>query len=325
MLASADCQGPAFSNSLRALGKELFPAYAFRELPADHPIYTLGQFSREKWTSKPGVQGLSNGVRELILLLPQADMGRVLQLNNTKARQELWQLGANIVLYAVDKRNLRYRGDSSLVALDKQVKAQRSLKLLRIQYDGNWDPEPAGWRRLANLLHNLEKIDLQIESAALGDKKLADASVAHLTGAATFQITAEEQQELKDFIEAGGTLLIDAAGGSSEFATSAEQLIKTLYPDDELKRVEPEHKLFSKRGGKLVVDYRPFARLRLVGLDDAPRIQAIERDGRPIILYSREDLSVGLVGQDVDGIIGYTPATATELMLRILMNISESQ
>jgi len=36
------------------------------------------------------------------------------------------------------------------------------------------------------------------------------------------------------------------------------------------------------------------------------------------VIYSREDLSVGLVGQEIDGVIGYSPATATKLMARIL-------
>jgi len=39
------------------------------------------------------------------------------------------------------------------------------------------------------------------------------------------------------------------------------------------------------------------------------------------VIYSREDLSVGLVGQAVDGIVGYSPATATSLMTRILNSV----
>ena len=37
-----------------------------------------------------------------------------------------------------------------------------------------------------------------------------------------------------------------------------------------------------------------------------------------IVIYSREDLSAGLVGQAVDGIVGYDPASATALMSHIL-------
>ena len=38
------------------------------------------------------------------------------------------------------------------------------------------------------------------------------------------------------------------------------------------------------------------------------------------VIFSREDLSAGLVGEPVDGITGYSPASATELMTNILLS-----
>jgi hypothetical protein len=34
---------------------------------------------------------------------------------------------------------------------------------------------------------------------------------------------------------------------------------------------------------------------------------------------SREDLSAGLVGEQIDGIVGYTPDTATDIMRNIIL------
>jgi hypothetical protein len=39
------------------------------------------------------------------------------------------------------------------------------------------------------------------------------------------------------------------------------------------------------------------------------------------VIYSAEDLTTGLVGQQVDGIYGYTPACATEIMRRLVLNL----
>ena len=69
--------------------------------------------------------------------------------------------------------------------------------------------------------------------------------------------------------------------------------------------------------------FREYAQ-RAVGSAKDPKLQAIERDGRYVIIYSREDLSAGLVGQAVDGIIGYDPATATAIMTRLLYYASAS-
>ena len=48
----------------------------------------------------------------------------------------------------------------------------------------------------------------------------------------------------------------------------------------------------------------------------------LELNGRARVIYSPDDLSAGLVGQNVDGVSGYDPATATELMTRIVLYAS---
>ena len=47
--------------------------------------------------------------------------------------------------------------------------------------------------------------------------------------------------------------------------------------------------------------------------------RGIRIDDRLAVIYSREDLSGGLVGQSVDGIVGYDPQSAAELMRRLIL------
>jgi len=57
----------------------------------------------------------------------------------------------------------------------------------------------------------------------------------------------------------------------------------------------------------------------------APRVQGITfAGGRVGVFFSREDLSAGLVGQPVDGIVGYDPHTATTIMSRIILYAASS-
>jgi hypothetical protein len=51
----------------------------------------------------------------------------------------------------------------------------------------------------------------------------------------------------------------------------------------------------------------------------APRLRGIEVSNRTAVFYSPEDLSVGLVGQSVDGIYGYDTDYATDLMENITL------
>ena len=115
-----------------------------------------------------------------MLLVPQSDPAKAWQLQIVGGRDELWQLPADIFFYAVDKQDLRTRGESYTIARYDAAKATKSIKLARLQYEGNWDPEPGGWRRLANLLHNREKLDVELTNvkidvpgASLADERLA--------------------------------------------------------------------------------------------------------------------------------------------------------
>jgi hypothetical protein len=83
-----------------------------------------------------------------------------------------------------------------------------------------------------------------------------------------------------------------------------------------LAPLPPGHRLYAAlagEGGSVSVRYRPFAVKTATGLMRSPRLQGITLNGRLAVIYSREDLSVGMVGQTVDGILGYDAESATEL------------
>ena len=68
LLANADCGSKSFTQSFTAACSKMFPKYEFRELPENHPIFTNEQYPTKKWPNKPRLLGLSNGVRELVIL-----------------------------------------------------------------------------------------------------------------------------------------------------------------------------------------------------------------------------------------------------------------
>jgi hypothetical protein len=83
---------------------------------------------------------------------------------------------------------------------------------------------------------------------------------------------------------------------------------------------EPAHLRGNVTLGDFPVEYRKYARTRL-GESAGLRLKGIKFRGKWAIVFSAEDLSTGLVGQQVDGIVGYTPATATEIMRRLMLNL----
>ena len=326
ILGNADCGKTEFTRAFQRLGERMFPNYAFRELPASHPILARQQFRADKWKERVSLLGLSNGVREMMLLIPSADAGRAWHQRVDSGKEHLYQLGANIYLYATDKRSPRIRGETHVV-YDDGLPSDGEIPVARIILGEDSDPEPGGWRRLANVVHNEHGLALKIENIKLGEGKLKGAKgfVAHMTGMKPFELTTPQRDELKAFVDAGGTLLVDAAGGAGPFADAAQrQLAETFGGADAAKQLSTplpmNHLLFANPAAKIErISYRPYAMERLTGGLKAPRLRGITVNNRLGVIFSREDLSAGMVGQDVDGVLGYDPVTATAIARNVIL------
>lgn len=324
ILGNADCSKELFNKSFRALGKKMFGKYEFRALPAGHPIFKEQQYDADKWKNRPKVEGLSNGVRELMVLLPEVDPARAWHARQDRAREELFQLGANVFLYAVDKSNLMYKGETYIVK-DKGGPVTQTVRVARLVVGDNPNPEPGGWRRLANVMKNDHKLRLEVETVKLESGRLGGFKVAHLTGTTAFKFDSEARAELADFVARGGTLVVDAAGGAGAFAESAEQELGAVFGGEAVKAMarplRSDHPAFTLPGARIDrFGYRRFARKK-VGELRGVRVNGIRaaNSDRIGVFYSRDDLSGGLVGQPVDGISGYDVATATAIMRNILL------
>jgi hypothetical protein len=265
------------------------------------------------------VLGLSNGARELMLLIPASDPGKSWQQQNAAARPELHQLAMDIVQYVTDQQDLGYKGATHIVRYDSSIKPERTTKVARLQYAGNWNPEPGGWRRLSASTHNRFRQDIETTVLMLGEGKLSNEfKAAHLTGTGRLDLNDTQKQELRKYVDNGGTLIVDACGGSSEFTASAEATLKSIFPEqaDQLKEpLPPDNPHFNVRAEKNAeVGYRRFAVKNGVGKMKYPRLRGMLMKDRILVFFSPEDISAGLVGQSIDGINGYDPRSATDCM-----------
>ncbi|HSU68840.1 MAG TPA: DUF4159 domain-containing protein [Tepidisphaeraceae bacterium] len=312
ILGNADCGKDVFTKSFEALGRKLFPKYEFRQTAPNDFIFSE-QFKDLK--VKPKVMELSNNVRKLMVLIPEADASRAWQAHSVQ-QKGLFGLGTNLFLYAVDKKNLMTKGDTYLVETDAGIDATQMIKLARLDVGDNPDPEPAGWARLAAILHNTFKTDLKVD--LVKPEALAGYKLAHLTGTGKLTLGAAARAALKQFVTDGGTLLVDAAGGDVEFADSSEsEIAQTLGGKFEL--LAENNPVYDVPGAKLEkVGWRSFAAER-IGDKKRPKLRGLMVGNRLAVILSREDLSAGIVGEPVDGIMGYDPATATRLMTAMLM------
>ncbi|MEI8195383.1 MAG: DUF4159 domain-containing protein [Phycisphaerae bacterium] len=329
LLGHADGGAAPFATSFRKLVARLAPTATGRELPPEHLIYIAQNSQRSAWAVKPHLEGWTNGVREIALLLPSDDPAKYWQTrSHEKEKSPYSEIMTNILQYSVGKQKPRVKGDPYIVEPDPELLDTENLKmtkvkLARLAYQGNWNPEPGGWVQLANQLFNRQHIQLDVQKVTLGEGKLSEYRFAHLTGTTAVNFTDEQLKEIKEFVDTGGLLVVDAAGGKADFSASvsgALTKVKLSMPPPVLPATDV---LFTAAKGRTdcsKVQYRAFGR-HGTAAKTAPRLRALMINQRKAILFSEEDLSAGLVGNTVDGVYGYEPLWATNLMTNIVLTV----
>ncbi len=229
------------------------------------------------------------------------------------------------------------RGETFIVRPDPAKTAKRTIRIARISYDGNWDPEPGGWRRMVAIFHNERATDLDVQPVTLGTGKLDESfALAHLTGTGALDLSEAARKEIRAFVATGGTILFEACGGSGEFATSAEREIAAIAGQAARPQVLPAtHPLYRSAHTITGADYRAAARMANPGIEHTLTLQGADVNHRTSVLFSRLDLSVGLVGTSVAGVNGYTPdgyegdgvkwAGATRIMTNIIVLAAQAR
>jgi hypothetical protein len=168
-------------------------------------------------------------------------------------------------------------------------------------------------------MHNHDKVELQVRPIKLGAGKLSAFKIAHLTGVGRFKLSEAAKSELQKFIQDGGTLIVDSAGGNTEFAESAESMLHAVFADQELANLPQSHSIYSAGSVPFKdLSFRRFARSR-VGNTHTPQIKGITIGSRTAVFYSAYDISAGIVGMPIDGIVGYEPPSATSLMEQMIL------
>ena len=204
-----------FTESIKKIASQLVeengkPKYEMRDLPKDHMLFSLKQ---ELWTpvnNPPRILAMSNGVRE-IWVHSMADLGASWQ-GRKIATTDHFVFPANLYRYASGKASLRSKLSPLTVPAPKEAPKQK-LTLARIDYAGNWDPEPGAWPRMARVMALNANTGLELKTIKFADLDAKKTPLAHITGTTAFPAGEADAAAVKKFLEDGGTLLADAAGG----------------------------------------------------------------------------------------------------------------
>jgi len=317
LITAADSGSSTFTQSVRQMLKRLYPKYELNTVdPQDELLNVVFRFG----ANRLNVQSIHNGVRHLAIHIPR-DVSWTLH-SASHADPTPWQLFTNAYYYATEKGRVRNRLDEHFLARRKAEPAPK-LTLARAKYDGNWNPEPLAWQVQANFMHNASRVEVDVTEAPL-DKlpNPANTPFVHVVGTEAVTFTDSQIQSIQHYVEAGGVILFENAGGMGRFAESTVAMLNRAFPDERIRPIADSSSIITGKplGGYDIatIDYRAYALLRM-GQVDFPRLLAMNVDDRPRILISSEDLTYAMLDQPVWGVFGYASDSAHRLMTNLLL------
>lgn len=320
IFSSADETNLEFTNAIRRIAPQAAgQKYEMRQLPRSHILF--GRELGADLPVPPQVWGVSNGIRELWVHSPM-DMGASWQAQRFTNRDH-FEFPSALFFYATGKVNLQNRLASTEIP-PSTAPVHTTRTLARLLHDANADPEPGAWPRLAARLRSAG-VDLKIERVPIAELDIRNHRIAHLTGAGRVVLTAPQSASLKRFLDAGGILLADAAGGNPEFTDTFLRTLQGLYPGVGPVPLPKDHPVyqgkFAHGPARPITEarFRKYGILTLGKPVSEPALDGLSIGGKVRILFSQWDISSGLLGTNTWGIVGYAPDTAEQLATNMLL------
>ena len=307
-----ECNGAEFSAAMRQVYARLFPKYTLTPCMAGHDVFSekvLARIGRQT-----GYFELSNGIRPLAIHVDD-DLPRAWQSYAVATKKYAFAGAANIVCYiAGSTRKFRPRNTVPWPAA-RSFKPTASVALTRVKYEGNYDPEPLGLHRFALMAGPETGVAVKVMApTTIRDLPRSGAKVAVMTGTAFFYLKGSEAAALKEFINGGGLLVVDAGCGSKAFGDSVQKALAGIFPPASRVSTMP---LLRIKGFELAkAYYRRRTVLRLNMTSHAFKLRAMSMDGGARIgaILSGDDITGGLAGIEAFSVDGYASKTAYRIM-----------
>ncbi|HTV49462.1 MAG TPA: DUF4159 domain-containing protein [Phycisphaerae bacterium] len=309
ILINSSCGRPEFNQSAMQLAQELFPDHPLAVLPLDDPMFhclndvntmRVRQNSDPWKTIPPYLEAVYIGCRAGLIFSP-VDMSwgwdadqRPIQGGTLYAQQDSLELGANILTYVL--ANFQYARAFQIQKIYQQQKipTRDQLVIGQVVNNGDWNPTPHGLPNLLKFIDQQTTLSVQFkrDEVSLDNLSAGAYPVLYMTGLRNFAFSPQEITNLRNYLHAGGMLLVDDAMGAGAFDSAFRQQIKLVLPDQDLKLVDINSPLYHDVYDMSTVTYSPVVQSTTSDLH-TPVLEAIFIDGAPAVIYSRISLSNG--------------------------------
>jgi hypothetical protein len=333
----SNCGRPEFNETARREINRLFPDRELAAIPTDHPLYSsfykISEMkvrrSAEPWRKVPPyLEVLNIGTRAAVIFSPiDLSCGWDANANPIEGgvlydQGDALKLGSNIVTYCLAEYQYGRFFDHQKVYHQAKDASRDQLVLGQVVHNGDWDPTPHG---VPNLLKHMDQnttLHVQFKRVAVDPEKgdIFAYPVLYMTGQRKFTFNDATRKRLREYLDNGGSLVVDCAVGSSEFDKALREEAAKLYPDRQLKKLKADHPMYSFVYDTKTVALAPLAR-QLFGASIGPQIEVIEIEGQMPLVYSPLSLSAGWEQLPRAYNRGYADLDAVKLGVNMLLYV----
>jgi len=347
LFAEACCaDGNKFEKGFRNFLDRVFPEkeYKLRRAGPEHPIWRVEELVRPESPYVRRLWTVEYGCRTCVVF-SELDLSCYWELYGQGRQHGLSDsvkdrladanaIGVNVLAYATNRepkgKENAFVGTNNLVELNA-AGSRGTIQIAKLQHGGGCNDAPGA---LVNLLRTAAQGDLQLRVSTnefpirADDKNLFRFHLAFMHGRHDFRLTPNERENLKKYLENGGTLFADSICASDEFAAAFRREIQAVLPETNLQRIPATDPLFSDSGGKFDVsqvnrrdpveqqDNQP---LRTRVREVEPELEGIALNDRWAVIFSPYDISCALEQHESLQCRGYTQEDAARLGLNVLM------
>jgi hypothetical protein len=309
---------PVFSRTSDEFFRALIDGYHSLPLPADHPLLA-GRFQVQGLA----VTAIGDRGRKRIFVLPATVAGQW-QAGHGKATADAFELLANLTMFVTGGKLSERKFDPTLQRAP-DVEPQHFIEIGRLIHAGDWDASREAPQALSRALAAAISVGVVGRDVRPNEVIPRELTMLWLTGSKLEGMTPAHIQNIRDYLDAGGMLLVDAAYGDETFHDEAVRQAELLYGRETLKPLPIDHPLLTGRfAGHLgsdiaTVSYSPAARRKLGRDEGTPQLVGIERDGRIVAVLSRLGIAGPVEGDPPYDVIGYATDDARRIVLNVLL------
>ena len=345
IFADGCCGDNGFDASLRNELKAIFPEpeYPLQPLDPQHPIWSIDEKVDPDHVDPEGrwLWGINFACKTSVVYCPGnlscywelATPGEKSAPSDSVQREidTCRSIGINVLAYATN-RKLKPKDaiPSTLARLEAEDNETRGhFAIAKLQHAGGCDAAPRAMTHLMeSLAHTLDMhTATEIPLISLQDPGLFQYHFVYMHGRHDFRLTPQEKQQLKSFVERGGTVLADSICASPAFTKAFQREMQATFGKP-LVSIPSNHPLLTAEYGG--ADLSQVARRETIRKSDGAGWKILEKRG-PVqldgilvndrwgVIFSPFDLSCALEKHVSPHCRGYTPEDATRIAINVIL------